>query len=64
MSEDDQKKGYKKFIFFLIGFFVLILGITLTLAWWEDVVTLFRGGIGIIFSLAGLFTLYAVGKQK
>jgi len=62
MVKDDQKSSYKKFILFLGGFFVLILGITLTLLWWKDVVALFKGATGIILALAGLFALYAVNK--
>ena len=62
MANDDPKNTYKKFVLFLAGFFVLILGITLILIWWDDVVVLFRGTVGIILALAGLFTLYAVKR--
>ncbi len=60
MTKKDQKNNYKKFVLFVVGFFVLVLGITLTLVWWKDVVGLFRGSIGVILSLAGLFALYAI----
>jgi hypothetical protein len=46
----------------MVGMFVLVLGITLILVWWEDVVSLFKGAIGVILALAGLVTLYAVSK--
>ena len=62
MAKEDQKNTYKKFILFLVGFFVLILGITLILIWWKDVVILFRGAVGIILALTGLFMLYALNK--
>ncbi len=62
MVKDSQKDSYKKFILFGIGFFILVLGVTLVLVWWEDVVVLFKGAIGIILALAGAFTLYAVNK--
>jgi len=62
MTKNSQTKNYKKFVLFVAGFFVLILGITLILVWWKDVVGLFRGAIGFILALAGLFSLYAVGK--
>jgi hypothetical protein len=62
MVNDDQKNTYKKFVLFLVGFFILILGITLVLIWWADVVVLFRGALGIILALAGLLTLYAVKR--
>lgn len=54
--------NYKKFIFFVVGFFILILGVTLILVWWMDVAVLFRGSAGIILALAGLLTLYALNK--
>ena len=62
MEEDSQKKSYKRFVLFVVGFFVLILGVTLILVCWKDVVTLFKGASGIILALAGLFMLYAVNK--
>jgi len=62
MAKDHQKSTYKKFVMFLIGFFILILGITLILAWWVDVVALFKGAIGTILALAGLLTLYTLNK--
>jgi hypothetical protein len=64
MAKDDQKNSYKKFVLFAAGFFVLVLGVTLILVCWKDVVALFRGASGIVFALAGLFTLYAVGKTN
>lgn len=62
MTKEDYKNTYKKFILLLVGFFVLILGITLILVWWGDVVALFKGAVGGILALAGLFTLYAINK--
>ena len=62
MKKDDQKKGYKKFVLFVAGFFILVLGVTLILVCWRDVVSLFRGASGMVLALAGLFMLYAVNK--
>lgn len=62
MPKDDQKNTYKKFIMYVIGFFVLILGITLILAWWENVIILIKGALGIILALAGLLMLYTLNK--
>ena len=62
MAKDDQKNTYKKFILFLAGVFVLILGVTLILVWWKDVVALLKGAAGVLLALAGLFTLYALNK--
>jgi len=41
MSKDNQKKQYKKFIMAVAGFFILILGITLILVWWANVMLSF-----------------------
>jgi len=62
MPKDDQKNTYKKFIMYVIGFFILILGITLILAWWENVIILIKGALGIILALAGLLMLYTLNK--
>ena len=47
---------------FLIGTVIMIAGITLTLVWWADVVQLFRGGIGMLLGIVGLFILYNIKK--
>jgi hypothetical protein len=62
MTKDPQKDTYKSFILFTAGFFILVLGVTLILFCWKDVVVLFKGAVGIILALAGLFMLYAVNK--
>lgn len=62
MDKGEQNKNYKKFVLFAVGFFILILGITLILVCWKDVVSLFKGASGVILALAGLFMMYAVGK--
>jgi len=62
MPKDDQKKTYKKFIMAVAGFFILILGITLILAWWQDVVIFLKGTLGMILALAGLLMLYTLNK--
>lgn len=64
MAKNDPKDSYKKFILFVLGFFILILGITLTLAWWGAVIILFKGSVGIVLALAGLFMLYAMNRNS
>lgn len=64
MAKDTQKENYKKFILFAVGFFILALGTTLILVWWKDLVVLFKGAVGFILALAGLFMLYAVNKTR
>lgn len=62
MAKDSQKSTYKRFLMFLVGFFILILGVTLILAWWKDVVILFKGAIGMMLALGGLLALYTLNK--
>jgi len=59
---DKQTVNYKMFIRYLVGFFVLILGITLILVWWNDVTGLFRGFFGMAMAMAGLLILYTLNK--
>lgn len=62
MTKDNQNSTYKKFIMYVIGFFILILGITLILTWWENVIILIKGALGIILALVGLLMLYTLNK--
>ena len=59
-----EQNNYKKFLLFLCGNVVLVLGVMLILTWWQDVVILFRGAVGIIFALAGMLTLYILSQKK
>ncbi len=60
---NDENKSYKKFILLLTGSFILVLGITLNLTWWEEFVLIGKGIIGFVLALAGLLVLYAVNKK-
>lgn len=62
------KKGERmrpkfNFFFFLIGGFLLILGVGLILLWWEEVAILFKGAVGVGLALVGLLILY-IASQK
>ena len=54
----------KDLIGFPLGCVLLITGVTLILVWWQDLVIIFRGVIGFIIALAGLFILYLAGQKK
>lgn len=56
--------GYKKFIMMLGGTFLLILGVTLVLSWWDEVVIFFRAIIGMALAIAGLLMLYFLSVKK
>lgn len=53
----------KKCVLFMLGSFILVLGIALVLRWWPDVAILFRAGIGMALALAGLLILYSLGRE-
>ena len=50
----------KRPLLFILGIVFLIIGITLILAWWPQVVGLFKGFTGIVLAIAGLFMMYSV----
>ena len=63
MSPNPLNNDYKKFLMAAIGGFAAILGVTLILAWWPDVVSLFRGGVGIILAVGGLLAIYSLNLK-
>lgn len=61
MNKQTKNKS-KQAMMAAVGVFVLLLGISLVLTWWRDVVVLFRGVIGMILAVAGLLVLYSIKK--
>jgi hypothetical protein len=57
-----ENNSYKKFLMTLTGAVLVVVGMTLILTWWEDVVRLFRGFTGIALAFAGMVMLYFVKK--
>jgi hypothetical protein len=57
-----MKQKINKFLLWVIGFSILITGVTLMLAWWSDLIILFKGGSGLFLALSGLGVLYATRK--
>lgn len=62
MSIDKKVKSSKPILLFL-GSFFMVLGITLVLVWWQDVVGLFKGVFGVAVALGGLMVLYMIQEQ-
>jgi len=56
----QKKKQFRNILFVLIGSVMLITGITLVLIWWPQVVSLFKGFIGMALAVAGLGVLYFI----
>jgi len=48
----------KKFLLFVAGAGLLVLGIVLVLVWWPQVVTLFRGVAGMSLAVIGMLILF------
>ena len=57
-----KENGVKTVFLIICGVGFLILGITLVLVWWEDVVGLFKGAIGMALAVLGLIILYLIKK--
>ncbi len=60
MEKKVNNKGKQKLVKAIVGFFILVVGIAMILAFWKDVVVLFRAGMGIVLALAGLVVLYTL----
>ena len=58
-----SKSIFKKGVLFVLGSFILILGIALILRFWADAVLVFRAGVGMVLALAGLLILYSLGRK-
>ncbi len=56
MPGKKNKSG--KGLLFFGGSVALIVGMTMVLVWWRDVVLLFRGAMGILLALGGMLLLY------
>ena len=57
-----QELGVKNLVLTVACIGMLVLGITLTLSWWADVVVLFKGASGIALALIGIFGLFLLRK--
>ncbi len=62
MSKKDQK-AYKKFIGMAVGCFILVLGVSMILSYWEAVVIVFKGLTGMGLAVGGLLVLYSLNKD-
>ncbi len=54
----------KNIISIFVAIILLVVGIALILAWWENIVILFKAVIGIFFALAGLLLLYLFTNKQ
>ena len=65
MAEEVKKQGGKTFAMIFkvaLGLVFFILGVLAIRAWWQDLLVLVKGGIGLFLLLAGVITL-AIAKE-
>ncbi|MBF0384543.1 MAG: hypothetical protein HQL27_01600 [Candidatus Omnitrophica bacterium] len=55
MSQDKIRSKALKLI---IGFTLVVLGVSCILVFWKDVVSVFKGFGGIVLALSGLLAMY------
>ncbi|MCB9756970.1 MAG: hypothetical protein H6753_00940 [Candidatus Omnitrophica bacterium] len=60
--QPKSSSTFGKILRFILGLSVMIAGITLVLLWWNDVMVVFRGFIGVLLALGGLLILYLLQK--
>ena len=54
----------KKFLLFLTGSILLIVGMTLILKNWEAVVIVFKAAVGMILAVGGLVVLSFINSEQ
>jgi len=54
----SKKSKLAKQSLYIIGTVCLLIGITLVLVCWEDVVTLFKGLVGMALAVGGLVLMF------
>ncbi len=57
---NSKKKVSSIPVYFTAGTILLLLGSTLILKWWPELVIVFKGLIGMGLALAGLLLLYMI----
>lgn len=54
------KSSEQKTVRLAVGIVLLVIGVTLILAWWPQIVMVFRAALALALALAGLVVLYTV----
>ena len=63
MSEQSQKDQYKRFLLVAIGCFILVLGMSLILRYWAELIIFAKGVSGMVLAVGGLVMLYGLNKK-
>jgi len=62
MAEEKAKKAGKAGLKIILGLVLLVLGVWAVVGWWQDLLVLIKGAVGIILILAGVISL-AIAKE-
>lgn len=62
MAEEKAKNVGKMGLKVILGIVLLVLGVLAIVVWWQDLLVLIKGAIGIILILAGVVSL-AIAKE-
>jgi len=57
-----MSKEQKTQAIFVSGLVVLVIGISMVLAWWPDVISFFKGFLGVTAAIGGLLMMYFAKK--
>ncbi|HRZ41013.1 MAG TPA: hypothetical protein P5246_08390 [Candidatus Omnitrophota bacterium] len=57
-----MSKEQKAQAIFVSGLVVLVIGISMVLAWWPDVISFFKGFLGVTAAIGGLLMMYFAKK--
>ncbi len=57
-----MSKEQKMQAIFVSGLVVLVIGVSMILAWWPDVVSFFKGFLGMAAAIGGLLMMYFAKK--
>jgi len=61
-SKQDGKKILSTVLKVILGLVFLVLGVWAVIAWWQDLLLVIKGCIGLFAILAGIITL-AIAKE-
>ncbi len=61
-TEEEMSKEQKLQVIFISGLVILVIGVSMILAWWPDVVAFVKGFLGMAVAIGGLLMMYFAKK--
>ncbi len=62
MAEEKKSNVGKMLMKIILGILLIAVGAFFIYTWWQDLLTLIKGAVGIVFVLAGLI-FFAIAKD-